>query len=74
MVLGVKVWVNKSKKVKNAKNDDYITCGGMLVWAKRVEVQRAQAAVLNTLTESDNLIEYKYLKKTKDDIDGAPVS
>ena len=33
-------------------NDDHITSGGVLAWAKRVEVQMAQAAVLNTLMES----------------------
>ena len=32
------------------KNDDHIMSGGVLAWAKRVDAQRAQAAVLNTLT------------------------
>ena len=27
------------------KNDDHITSGGVLAWAKRVEAQRAQAVV-----------------------------
>ena len=40
------------KELTATKNNDHITSGGMLAWAKRVEVQRAQAAVLNTLTES----------------------
>ena len=40
------------KELTATKNDDHITSGGMLAWAKRVEVQRAHAAVLNSLTES----------------------
>ena len=33
------------KQLTTAKNDDCIISGGMLTWAKRVEVQRAQVAV-----------------------------
>ena len=40
------------KELTATKNNDHITSGGILAWAKRVEVQRAQAAVLITLTES----------------------
>ena len=40
------------KELTAARNDDCITSAGVLAWGKRVEVQRAQAAVLNTLTES----------------------
>ena len=40
------------KELTASKNDDHITCVGVLAWAKRVEAQRAQTAVLNTLTES----------------------
>ena len=39
------------KELTTTKDDDHITSGAMLAWAKRVEVQRAQAAVLNTITE-----------------------
>ena len=34
------------KELTATKNDVWIMSGGMLVWAKRVEAQRAQAAVL----------------------------
>ena len=54
------------KELIAAKNDDHITSGGMLVWAKRVEMQRAQTAVLNILTESRQFDKVKkYLKKQK---------
>ena len=40
------------KELTATSNDDNITTGGVLTWTKRVEVQRAQAVVLNILTES----------------------
>ena len=40
------------KELTATNNDDPIASGGVLVWAKWIEVQRVQAAVLNTLTES----------------------
>ena len=40
------------KEMTTAKNDDHITSEGVLAWAKRVEVQRAQAAALSTIIES----------------------
>ena len=40
------------KELMAIKNNDHITSGGVLAWAKRVEVQRAQAGELNTFTES----------------------
>ena len=46
-------------------NDDHIASGGVLAWAKRVEVQRAQAAVLNTLTESRQFDEVKNIEENK---------
>ena len=33
------------KELTTTKDDDHITSGGMLVWAKRIEVQRAQTTV-----------------------------
>ena len=39
------------KELTVTSNDDHIISVGILAWVKRVEVQRAQAAVLNTLTE-----------------------
>ena len=56
------------------KNYDQITSTGMLAWAKRVEVQRDQAAVLNTLTESRPYDKVKISMKKKDDNAEAPVS
>ena len=47
------------KELTATRNDDHITSGGVLAWAKRVEVQRSQAAVLNTLSQ-DNLTELCY--------------
>ena len=40
------------KELTATNNDDHLTSGGVLAWVKRVETQRAQAAVLNTPTES----------------------
>ena len=34
------------------RDDDQITSGNVLVWAKRVEAQRDQAAVMSTITET----------------------
>ena len=48
------------------KNGDHITSRGMLAWANRVEAQRAQAAVLKTLTESKQFDKIKISKKAKD--------
>ena len=48
------------------KNDDHITSGGVLAWAKRVEVQRAQAVVLNALTKSKQFDKIKVSNKAKD--------
>ena len=39
------------KALTATKNNDHITSGSVLAWTKRVEAQRAQVAVLNTLTE-----------------------
>ena len=62
------------KELMATKNDDHITSGGVLAWAQRVETQRAQAAVLNTLTESRQFDKIKVSKKTKDDQARAPVN
>ena len=51
------------KEVTATKNDDHKTSGGVLAWAKRVEAQRAQAAVLNTLTKSRQFDKIKISKK-----------
>ena len=61
------------RELTATKNDDLITSGGMLAWAKRVEAQRAQAAVLHTLTESRKFDKIKISKKVKDDKSRTPV-
>ena len=62
------------KELMAAKNDDHITSGGVLAVTKRVEVQRAQVMVLNTLTESRQFDIVKIYKKTKDDMARTPIS
>ena len=55
------------KELMATKNSDHITSGGVLAWAKRLGVQRAQAAVLNSLTESRQFDKVKISKITKVD-------
>ena len=40
------------KELTKVRGVDQITSGNVLAWAKRVEVQRAQAAVMSTITET----------------------
>ena len=56
------------------KNNDRITSGCVLAWAKRVEPQSAQAVVLNTLTESKQFDKIKVSDKAKDNKARAPVN
>ena len=60
------------KELTATKNDDHIASGGVLAWAKRVEVRRAQAALVNILTESKHFDKIKISKKAKDDKTRAP--
>ena len=62
------------KELTATKNNDHITSGGMMAQAKRVEVQRAQATVLNTLTDSKQFDKIKISKKAKDDKPRVPVN
>ena len=55
------------KELTGTKYDDCITSGGVLAWTKRVKAQRAQATVLNTLTESRQCDKIKISQKVKDD-------
>ena len=61
------------KELTVTSNDDHITSGGVLAWVKRVEVQRAQAVVLNTLTELRQFNRRKVSKWKKEDPARAPV-
>ena len=62
------------KELMAIANDDHVTSGDMMAWAKRVEVQRAQAVVLNTLTESRQFDKITISKKTKNDKARVPVN
>ena len=61
------------KELTMTNNDDHITSGGVLAWAKSVDIQRAQAAVLNTLTESRQFDKIKISKRAKEDTTRTPV-
>ena len=54
------------KELTATNNDDHITSGGVLAWAKRVAAQRTWAAVLNTLTESRQFDKIKVSKRAKE--------
>ena len=54
------------KELTTAKNDDCITSGGVLAWAKRVEALWAQVAVLNTRTESRQFDKIIISRKVKE--------
>ena len=55
------------KELTVTSNDDHITSGGVLAWEKRVEAQRVQAAVLDTLTESRQFNKVKMAKRPEED-------
>ena len=44
-----------------------MTRKGTLIWAKRIEAQRAQAAIINNITESHQFDKVKGTKKSKED-------
>ena len=46
-------------------NDKQTTSKGVLAWAKRIEVQRMQAAILNDITESCQFDKINMASKTK---------
>ena len=60
------------KELMATNNDDHITSGGMLAWAKWVEAWRAQAAVLDSLTESRQFDKIKVSHKARDNKTRAP--
>ena len=55
------------KELTVTSNDNHIISGGVLAWAKGVEAQRAQAAMLDTLTESRQFNKVKIAKRPKED-------
>ena len=62
------------KELTVTSNDDHIMNRGVLAWAKRVEAQRVQAAVLDTLTESRQFDKVKISKRPKEDNARAPLN
>ena len=61
------------KELTATNNDDHIISGGVLAWAKRLEVQRVQAAVLDMLTGLRQFNKVQISKKPKEDNARAPV-
>ena len=53
------------KELMVKSNDNQTTSEGMLVWAKRVEAQRAQVAILNDITETCQFDKVKIAPQTK---------
>ena len=53
------------KELTITKDDDQITSKSMLTWAKRVEAQRAQAVVLDTIIQSRQFDKVKVVKSQK---------
>ena len=62
------------KELMATNNNDHITSGGVLAWDKRVEVQRALAVVLDSLTESKQFDKIKVSDKVGDKKARAPVN
>ena len=55
------------KRELTAKNnDEQVTNEGVLVWSKRIESQRAQAAILNNITESCQFDKVKVTKMSRE--------
>ena len=52
------------KELTTTKNDECITSGGVLAWVKRMEAQRAQASVLNMLTETKQFDKNQNIQKS----------
>ena len=66
--LNVKCMLAEVIRELTAKNnDEQMTSKGVLIWARRIEAQRAQAAILNNITESHQFDKVKIAKKSKED-------
>ena len=55
-----------SRKLTTKSNDEHTTSEGVLVWAKRVEMQQAQAAILSNITETCQFDKVKLNPKSRD--------
>ena len=64
--LNDKVMLDEMIRELTAKsNDEPMTSEGVLAWAKRVEAQRAQVAIMNNITESHQFDRIKMAQKPK---------
>ena len=61
------------KQLMATNNNDHITSGGMLAWAKMMEMQRAQAVVLDSFTESKQFDKIKVSDKARHNKTRGPV-
>ena len=55
------------RELTTRNNHEQVTSEGMLIWARKIEAQRAQAAILNNITESHQFDKVKVTKKSKED-------
>ena len=53
------------RELTTKDNNEQTTTQDVLVWAKRIKVQRAQAAILNDITESQKFDKVKLAQKPK---------
>ena len=54
------------RELTTKNNDEQMTSEGVLAWAKRVEVQWVQTAILNDFMESCQFDKIKMAQKSKD--------
>ena len=54
------------RELTTTNNDEQVTSEGVLTWAKRIEAQREQAAVLNDITELCQFDKIKNTQKPKE--------
>ena len=53
------------RELTTKNNDEQVTGEGMLTWAKRIEAQRAHAAILSSITESHQFDQMKVAQKPR---------
>ena len=58
------------RELTTKNNDEQMTSEGVLSWTKRIEVQRAQAAILNNITEMHQFNKIKVAQKSKENYMG----
>ena len=63
-----------TKELMATNNDDHIKSGGVLAWGKRVEVQRAQAVILDSLTEYKQFDKIEVSDEARDNKTRVPVN